>query len=962
MASPHVAGAGALLKNAMPSWTPDNIRSALMMTATTDMRKEDGVTPADWFDMGSGRINVDLAVQTGLVMDETAANYADANPNEGGDPRTLNLPSMVDSNCVGVCSFTRTVTATKDGSWTVSGASVTDGIEVTVAPASFDLTAGQSQELVVSIDVFDAPSDQWAYAKIDLQSASSPDLHMPISVVASTGNVPEEMEFTASRDQDSWLMKDLQAVEISDFTIRSYGLTKASVTEGTLAQDPTNGDVLDDLSSLSITEVTVGEDGLRLVAQITASEAPDLDLFIYHDANGDGVPTEDERVGASTSGTAAEYIDVDSPAAGLHWILVQNWAASAEGAEDAFTMQYALVTTESGDNLAIDVDSVIPALTPFDMRVTWDLDTAMYGDMYYGAFDMGTDADNAGNLGVVTVDIMRGADDVSVTGGSDDRLNAGDQITYAIEVAANMTPEDRNYDISLTLPEGVSLVEGSVSNDGVADGNTLSWELMQPTLLGLTPTYTVTSNATDAQCANPEFGQGGGYLDLAAFGIPFSGVNGDGQLGLFNVPANIFGTLYPSLGATDDGFVTITGDSGANPWFNQLMPNATAPNGVVAPFWRDMVVNNDAGSGISVATAGPGVTIIEWDNMEPWTSDGSSTGDILDFQVVFLNDAAPGTPNIVFSYANVTHANPDTLGVSIGVESAAADAGVTSHYVSYNGSEAPIGSIASDVVDGAQLCLYLQDVDDSPTQLTFTVEVTEDNLGGPIQMMAMSSLPTNVGTASAVSVVNTGGEVEGAPMATIDGEMTASLEVIELRDLTLPGNVVEPNGDDYEIIWRQVEGPAAVIAGNGLAEAILQAPEVTEDSMIVLEMTATDVNGNSSTATANVMVKNNQAPTISASAPSSVKEGSSVTVSVTTSDPEGDAVSVTINGQPGTSLTATAPATNTQTTMTFNVVATDGLNTTTETVTVTVTDNSGGSMGWIALLLLPLIAIRRRSA
>ena len=111
MSAPHTAGAGAVLKSAHPTWTPDNIRSALMLTAVTDVRKEDGTTAADFFDMGAGSIRVNLATQTGLVMNETAANYTAANPEEGGDPKTLNIPSVANASCVGLCDWTRTVTA-----------------------------------------------------------------------------------------------------------------------------------------------------------------------------------------------------------------------------------------------------------------------------------------------------------------------------------------------------------------------------------------------------------------------------------------------------------------------------------------------------------------------------------------------------------------------------------------------------------------------------------------------------------------------------------------------------------------------------------------------------------------------------------------------------------------------------------------------------------------------------------
>ncbi len=126
---PHVAGAGALLKSAHPEWTPDNIRSALMLTATTAsaMTKADGKTTADPFDVGAGRIRVDLAAKTGLIMDELADNYEFANPELGGDPRRLNLPSMSTSQCVNSCSWTRKVTATKDGVWSAAGVATTEG-------------------------------------------------------------------------------------------------------------------------------------------------------------------------------------------------------------------------------------------------------------------------------------------------------------------------------------------------------------------------------------------------------------------------------------------------------------------------------------------------------------------------------------------------------------------------------------------------------------------------------------------------------------------------------------------------------------------------------------------------------------------------------------------------------------------------------------------------------------------
>jgi subtilisin family serine protease len=61
MSAPHAAGSAALLKDLHPDWTPAEIKSALMLTANANHVKEDGVTPADAYDMGSGRIDLSKA-------------------------------------------------------------------------------------------------------------------------------------------------------------------------------------------------------------------------------------------------------------------------------------------------------------------------------------------------------------------------------------------------------------------------------------------------------------------------------------------------------------------------------------------------------------------------------------------------------------------------------------------------------------------------------------------------------------------------------------------------------------------------------------------------------------------------------------------------------------------------------------------------------------------------------------
>ena len=75
MSSPHTAGAGALLRQAHPTWTPAQIKSALMTTAYQEVNKEDGETPADPFDMGAGHIDPTPANDPGLTYNTDFSDY-----------------------------------------------------------------------------------------------------------------------------------------------------------------------------------------------------------------------------------------------------------------------------------------------------------------------------------------------------------------------------------------------------------------------------------------------------------------------------------------------------------------------------------------------------------------------------------------------------------------------------------------------------------------------------------------------------------------------------------------------------------------------------------------------------------------------------------------------------------------------------------------------------------------------
>lgn len=199
MSSPHVAGAAALVRQAHPDWSPMETKSALQMTASKSGLKDDGATPWDWDDVGSGRVDLTGAARAGLVLDETTQNFLDANPAGGGDVRTLNLPSIRDVTCDPQCTWTRTVRAGQDFStaWTVSAQGTDFNVQVT--PSEFELAERQvlfrdgaesgaalpsTSEQLVEITVDNVTAGDIRFGEINFteDGGLAPEAHMTIAV------------------------------------------------------------------------------------------------------------------------------------------------------------------------------------------------------------------------------------------------------------------------------------------------------------------------------------------------------------------------------------------------------------------------------------------------------------------------------------------------------------------------------------------------------------------------------------------------------------------------------------------------------------------------------------------------------------------------------------------------------------------------------------------------------------
>jgi hypothetical protein len=190
MSSPHTAGSGLLLKALHPDWTPGQIKSALMTTATTSVVKEDLTTPADPFDMGAGRISLNVAGNPGLTFDESAAKLAalQATPLKAVD---ANLPSVNAPVLPGSLTTTRVAKNVTNKPQTYrASATAPAGSSITVSPSVFTVAAGKTAAFKITITSLTPTAEQqFGEVKLTPVGTGPPVLHLPVAFVPQQGDV-----------------------------------------------------------------------------------------------------------------------------------------------------------------------------------------------------------------------------------------------------------------------------------------------------------------------------------------------------------------------------------------------------------------------------------------------------------------------------------------------------------------------------------------------------------------------------------------------------------------------------------------------------------------------------------------------------------------------------------------------------------------------------------------------------
>ncbi|WP_285163225.1 S8 family serine peptidase [Shewanella goraebulensis] len=572
MASPHVAGVMALVRQANPSWTASEVQSALQMTANSQAIKtvhplDRKVEVAGPYRAGHGLVNVEHAINSGLVMDETADNFRRANPQNGGQVRELNLPQLINKDCGLSCSWIRTVKATRDGTWSAEAQysdrsplfwdfTLDPTVKVNVTPSTFTLKAGETIDLTVT-SLFKESDMAWydgtvqtAAGEIQFtpQDQTIPAAHWPFLATYNGKTLPNTINITANDDQSQHVIADVPfGAPGSSLTGVAYTPVEATTETFDLPRRQFSAITIDEefywdttLPNIKTFTVDVPENSAVLRAELLGRVASETDhpfnqylqsdVYIFRDFNNDGRLHQSEAICGSMLGqtTKGQFCALEEPEAGEYTILVMS-AYPLFPYDNVDTIEMAHVVIPKEASSAINLNFEDTSELNSSLTIDWNMEMEQ-GKHYYSAAAISAGDNAPGSLAIVPLNIKRDVNSVSINS-SQDAARVGDIIDVSVVVQPNLSGNDRSLELDATLSAGLKLVPGSIAAiEGLTETeNGFSLLRSQLDTSARETNYTITTNLEDAMCRTPldiDYPDGtpvdGGYLDLAKFGINVS--------------------------------------------------------------------------------------------------------------------------------------------------------------------------------------------------------------------------------------------------------------------------------------------------------------------------------------------------------------------------------------------------------------------------------------------------------
>ena len=176
MATPHLAGAAAVVRGAHPDWSAAQVRSAVTNTAQQGLltHPETDVVTNDALIVGAGLLDVEAAVGAVAGLDPVSKSFGSVPSGSGGDRSA----TIVITNISGVTrTYSVSVADTAD-----------DGATFSTSATTFTLAAGASATMAISVDTTKGAADGFKQAQLNVSTGGSEVAHAMLFVLVGSGD------------------------------------------------------------------------------------------------------------------------------------------------------------------------------------------------------------------------------------------------------------------------------------------------------------------------------------------------------------------------------------------------------------------------------------------------------------------------------------------------------------------------------------------------------------------------------------------------------------------------------------------------------------------------------------------------------------------------------------------------------------------------------------------------------
>jgi subtilisin family serine protease len=172
MATPHLAGAAAVVRGAHPTWTAAQVRSAVINTAQQGLltHPETDVVTNDALIVGTGLLDVEAAVEAVAALDPVSKSFGSV-PSGSGRDRTATFVITNVSGSAKTFSVSVSDTAADGATFSLSGT------------GSLNLAAGASGTVTVSVDTTRGAADGFKQAQLNISSSGSQIAHAMLLIL-----------------------------------------------------------------------------------------------------------------------------------------------------------------------------------------------------------------------------------------------------------------------------------------------------------------------------------------------------------------------------------------------------------------------------------------------------------------------------------------------------------------------------------------------------------------------------------------------------------------------------------------------------------------------------------------------------------------------------------------------------------------------------------------------------------